>query len=43
MTVAFELSGKVQLPVPLQVPPLQPVNTEPAAGIAVHVTLVPDA
>ncbi len=31
----------VQVPVPEQPPPLQPVNVEPAAGVAVSVTEVP--
>ena len=30
-----------QVPVPVQPPPLQPVNVEPAAGVAVKVTTVP--
>src|SRR5262249_14821068 len=30
-----------QLPVPEQPPPLQPVNVEPAAGVALSVTVVP--
>ena len=32
----------VQVPVPLQLPPLQPANTEPPAGVAVKVTEVPE-
>jgi hypothetical protein len=31
----------VQVPVPLQPPPLQPLKVEPAAGVAVKVTAVP--
>ena len=31
----------VQVPVPLQPPPFQPVKVEPAAGVAVRVTAVP--
>ncbi len=31
----------VQEPVPVQPPPLQPVNVEPAEGAAVKVTMVP--
>jgi hypothetical protein len=31
----------VQVPVPVQPPPLQPVKVEPAAGVAVSVTAVP--
>ena len=30
-----------QVPVPVQPPPLQPVNVEPAAGVAVKATAVP--
>jgi hypothetical protein len=30
-----------QVPVPLQLLPLHPVNTDPAAGAAVSVTVVP--
>ena len=33
----------VQVPVPEQPPPLQPVNVEPAAGVAVSVTTVPSS
>ena len=33
----------VQVPVPVQPPPLQPVKVEPAAGAAVKVTAVPVA
>ena len=35
------LSVTVQVPVPEQLPPLQPVNVDPAAGAAVKVTVVP--
>ena len=35
------LSVTVQVPVPEQLPPLQPVKVEPAAGAAVKVTAVP--
>ena len=31
----------VHAPVPEQPPPLQPVNVEPAAGVAVSITAVP--
>src|SRR5205814_8668488 len=31
----------MQGPVPVQPPPLQPVNVDPAAGVAVRVTAVP--
>jgi len=34
-------SVTVQVPVPAQPPPLQPVNVDPAAGAAVKVTAVP--
>jgi len=33
----------VQVPVPEQPPPLQPVKVEPAAGVAVKITVVPPA
>ena len=35
------LSVTVQVPVPEQPPPLQPVKVEPAAGTAVKATAVP--
>ena len=35
------LSATVQVPVPEQPPPLQPLKVEPAAGVAVKVTPVP--
>ena len=35
------LSVTVQVPVPAQPPPLQPLKIEPAAGVAVRVTAVP--
>ena len=41
MTVVPALSVTVQVPVPEQPPPLQPVKVEPAAGAAVKVTAVP--
>ena len=41
MTVWAALIVTVQVPVPEQPPPLQPVNVEPAAGVAVSVTAVP--
>lgn len=40
VTVVSCLIVKVQVPVPVQPPPLQPMNTEFAAGVAVRVTLV---
>ena len=43
MTVVAALSVTVQVPVPEQPPPLQPVNVDPAAGVAVKVTAVPVA
>src|SRR5438093_415988 len=41
VTVVALLSVTVHVPVPEQPPPLQPVNVEPAAGVAVSVTTVP--
>jgi hypothetical protein len=41
VTVVAPLSVTVQVPVPEQPPPLQPVKVEPAAGVAVKVTAVP--
>jgi hypothetical protein len=35
-------SDTTHVPVPVQPDPLQPPNTEPAAGVAVSVTMVPD-
>jgi hypothetical protein len=37
--VAFRVT--VQVPVPVQPPPLQPAKVEPFAGVAVRVTVVP--
>ena len=41
MTDWAALIVTVQVPVPVQLPPLQPVNVEPVAGVAVSVTAVP--
>jgi hypothetical protein len=41
VTVVAALSVTVQVPVPEQLPPLQPEKVEPAAGAAVKVTAVP--
>ena len=41
VTVIAELTVTLQAPVPVQAPP-QPVNTDPAAAIALSVTAVPD-
>src|SRR5437667_5217764 len=41
VTVVAALSVTVQVPVLEQLPPLQPVKVEPAAGAAVKVTAVP--
>ncbi len=41
LTLASALSVTVQVPVPEQLPPLQPEKVEPAAGAAVKVTAVP--
>jgi hypothetical protein len=40
-TVAAAVSATVHVPVPLQPPPLQPVNVPPAPPLAVSVTIVP--
>ena len=39
--MVLALSVTVQVPVPVQPPPLQPLNVDPAAGVAVKVTTVP--
>ena len=41
VTEVAALTVTLQVPVPVQPPPLQPVNVEPAAGVAVKVTTVP--
>jgi hypothetical protein len=41
VTVWAALIVTVHVPVPVQPPPLQPLNVEPAAGVAVKVTAVP--
>ena len=41
MTDVAALIVTLHVPVPVQPPPLQPVNVEPAAGAAVKVTTVP--
>ncbi len=43
VTVVLELSVTWQVPVPEQPPPDQPVKVEPAVGLAVRVTGVPEA
>jgi len=43
VTVVAALSVTVHVPVPVQPPPLQPLNVDPAAGAAVKVTAVPPA
>jgi len=43
LTVVAALTVTVQVPVPAQPPPLQPLKVEPAAGAAVSVTEVPVA
>src|SRR5947199_10758680 len=41
VTTVAALRVTVQGAVPVQLPPLQPVKTDPAAGVAVSVTTVP--
>jgi hypothetical protein len=41
VTEVFALTVTTQVPVPAHAEPLHPENTEPAAGVAVSVTLVP--
>lgn len=41
VTVVSEFSVTVQLPVPVQPPPDQPANVEPASAVAVSVTCAP--
>jgi len=41
--VVAALSVTVHVPVPVQPPPLQPLNVDPAAGVAVNVTAEPPA
>src|SRR5437762_2878012 len=41
LTAAAELIVTVHVPVPEQLPPLQPVKSDPAAAVAVNVTTVP--
>jgi len=41
VTVVSAVTETEQVPVPVQPPPLQPVNTEPAAGVAVSVNVEP--
>ena len=43
VTLTAEFKVRTQDPVPLHSPPLQPSNTDPAAGVAVRVTVVPPA
>src|SRR5438552_12579785 len=43
VTVVAALRVTVQVPVPEQPPPVQPVKVEPATGVAVSVTAVPPA
>ena len=41
VTVELPARENEQLPVPVQLPPLQPVNVLPAAGVAVQEIAVP--
>jgi hypothetical protein len=43
VTLSAEFIVTVQVPVPLQPPPLQPENVEPVVGLADNVTTVPKA
>src|SRR5207247_9123426 len=43
VTAVVAVRVSVQGPVPVQAPPLQPVKTDPAAGVAVSVTTVPSS
>src|SRR5438034_8864603 len=40
VTAVAAVRVTVHVPVPAQVPPLQPVKTDPAAGVAASVTIV---
>ena len=41
VTLVSAVRLTVQVLVPVQPPPVQPVNVEPAAGVAVRVTVLP--
>jgi hypothetical protein len=41
VTVVAAVIVTTQVPVPVQLPPDHPVNSDPDAGLAVNVTLVP--
>ena len=41
VTAVAAVSVTVHVPVPGQLPPLQPLKTDPVAGVAVSVTIVP--
>ena len=41
LTIVLALTVTVQVPVPLHPPPLHPVKVDPAAAVAVSVTVVP--
>src|SRR5688572_3777545 len=41
VTVVAAVTVTAQVPVPLQPPPLQPVNVEPVVGVAIRVITVP--
>jgi hypothetical protein len=41
VTTVAAVTGTVQVPLPVQPPPDQPVKVEPVAALAVRTTLVP--
>ena len=41
VTTVAAVRVTVHVPLPVQLPPLQPLKTDPVAGVAVSVTIVP--